>query len=317
MGLKFNPPPGWPVPYGFEPPPGWEPDPTWPLPPADWPLWMGRVASCPAPESLENPGYQPASLTEPRYDSEQVPGSPPGNVSPGYVAPGYGQGYGQGYGYGQPPAAGRGGTNGFAIASLVLSLVGGALLSVIFGIVALVQLRRQPQRGKGLAIAGLVISSLWFAVIAIGITIAVLGSATRSGSAAHALRNAGKSQVDVLSLRTGDCLQSPSLGRLTQGVSKVTGAACTKPHNAQIFVQFPAVGGSYPGRTALVREASKGCEARLRARVITSRITRAMRVEFFFPRQLSWLAGRRAITCFIVDAQRDLRVSLVKRGRAH
>ena len=44
MGLKFNPPPGWPLPWDFEPPPGWEPDPTWPPPPPGWPMWIGSGA---------------------------------------------------------------------------------------------------------------------------------------------------------------------------------------------------------------------------------------------------------------------------------
>lgn len=44
MGLKFNPPPGWPLPYDFEPWPGWEPDQAWPAPPPGWPLWIGSSA---------------------------------------------------------------------------------------------------------------------------------------------------------------------------------------------------------------------------------------------------------------------------------
>jgi hypothetical protein len=44
MGRKFNPPPGWPVHYGFEPPPGWQPDPDWPPAPPGWPLWIGSDA---------------------------------------------------------------------------------------------------------------------------------------------------------------------------------------------------------------------------------------------------------------------------------
>jgi hypothetical protein len=44
VGLKFNPPPGWPLPWDFEPPPGWEPDPDWPEPPPGWPLWIGSEA---------------------------------------------------------------------------------------------------------------------------------------------------------------------------------------------------------------------------------------------------------------------------------
>lgn len=44
MGAIFNPPPGWPVPYGFEPPPDWKPEPDWPPAPPNWPLWIGGNA---------------------------------------------------------------------------------------------------------------------------------------------------------------------------------------------------------------------------------------------------------------------------------
>src|SRR4051794_18131398 len=40
MGVRFNPPPGWPaVPKGWLPPPGWRPDPSWPPAPANWPFY--------------------------------------------------------------------------------------------------------------------------------------------------------------------------------------------------------------------------------------------------------------------------------------
>ena len=43
MGLRFNPPPGWPpAPEGFTPQPGWQPDPSWPTPPAGWQLWVSE-----------------------------------------------------------------------------------------------------------------------------------------------------------------------------------------------------------------------------------------------------------------------------------
>jgi hypothetical protein len=66
MGLKFNPPPGWPLPWDFEPPPGWEPDPAWPAPPPGWPFWIGSGApkvlyQVPA-ESAYVPGYMRESL---------------------------------------------------------------------------------------------------------------------------------------------------------------------------------------------------------------------------------------------------------------
>jgi Septum formation len=41
VGLRFNPPAGWPpAPAGFTPQPGWQPDPSWPPPPAGWQLWV-------------------------------------------------------------------------------------------------------------------------------------------------------------------------------------------------------------------------------------------------------------------------------------
>ena len=55
-------------------------------------------------------------------------------------------------------------TNGFAIAGFILSFFGG-LLGLIFSIVGLVQInRRGNQKGKGLAIAGIVISAVMMIV---------------------------------------------------------------------------------------------------------------------------------------------------------
>ncbi|MDR1799720.1 MAG: DUF4190 domain-containing protein [Bifidobacteriaceae bacterium] len=56
------------------------------------------------------------------------------------------------------------GTNGFAIAAFVLSLIGGTLLVWILGGVALSQIKRSGQAGRGLAIAGIVISIVEVAV---------------------------------------------------------------------------------------------------------------------------------------------------------
>ncbi len=49
-------------------------------------------------------------------------------------------------------------TNGFAIAAFVLSILGWVFLSIPFGLVALHQIKNRNESGRGLAIAGLVIS---------------------------------------------------------------------------------------------------------------------------------------------------------------
>jgi len=62
-------------------------------------------------------------------------------------------------------------TNGLAIASLVLALCGLGLLPVIFGHVALGQIKRSGDQGSGFAIAGLVIGYLTLVTVAIALLV--------------------------------------------------------------------------------------------------------------------------------------------------
>jgi hypothetical protein len=87
-----------------------------------------------------------------------------------------------------PPAArspGRPSTNGWAIASLVLGVLGGSLLAIVFGLVARSQIRRSGGRqgGLGLATAGIVLGCLWLVLIAIVVVLAVTGSFDDSNAA--------------------------------------------------------------------------------------------------------------------------------------
>jgi hypothetical protein len=85
------------------------------------------------------------------------------------------------------PAALAGPTNGFAIASLVLSLAWlggiGSLLGVVFGHVALRRINRArpPQAGRGLAVAGLVLGYV-FLVPALVVAGALIAGSMVQGS---------------------------------------------------------------------------------------------------------------------------------------
>jgi hypothetical protein len=94
------------------------------------------------------------------WDGRQWTGHVDGAVPPGALA---------------PP---RPSTNGWAIASLVLGVLGGSLLAIVFGLVARSQIRRSGgrQSGLGLATAGIVLGCLWLALIAIVVVLAVTGS---------------------------------------------------------------------------------------------------------------------------------------------
>jgi Domain of unknown function (DUF4190) len=113
-----------------------------------------------------------------------------GRVPPGYPPPAPG---GPPVAWAQPGFGGaprNAGTDGFAVASLVLGILPGSLLAIIFGIVALGRIRRDGTGGRGLAVAGIVFGCLWPTVV---IALAILGggSSVSQSSADGAVRSAG------------------------------------------------------------------------------------------------------------------------------
>ncbi len=290
MGVRFNPPPGWPPPpAGFVPPPGWQPDPSWPPPPPGWQLWIPDD-TVPAPAPM--PGPTPmAGVPDP---AGQVPYGGPPPAYPAGQAP-----------YGAPAPGTPPGTSGFAIASLVFGIIGGVLLSVIFGIIALVKIRANPQlRGKWMAVTGLVLSGLWLIVVVALIAIGLSAAPQRSASGQVTQPGA----TSVYSLRTGDCLQNPA-ARL--GITTVPVVPCSQRHNAQVFAVFAVAGSGYPGTAALQHQAAQGCHARIAGIINQSLVTNSMTLQYLFPESQSWAGGHRAITCLVVDSSADLTTSVL------
>jgi hypothetical protein len=116
------------------------------------------------------------------------------------------------------------GTNGWAVAAFILGILGGTILSMIFAIVALVQMKGRRERGRGLAIAALVVSGVWIAVIASLI--------------AYGISTQGKS-VRATELTTGDCVKDAYEGELPMWVKRVR---CDRPHFGEVFavLRLPA-----------------------------------------------------------------------------
>jgi hypothetical protein len=97
---------------------------------------------------------------------QQPEPAPPGWTPPtprqGGWAP---AGYGPPDGYPPPPWALRRPTNTLAVVSLVLAFVC-APAGLVLGIVARRQIRRTGEEGAGLALAGIIVGSLWTGLIA-------------------------------------------------------------------------------------------------------------------------------------------------------
>lgn len=58
-------------------------------------------------------------------------------------------------------------TDGFSVAALVTSLLGFNVIAIVLGIVGLNRTKNGAMAGRGMAIAGIVIGSLWFVAILI------------------------------------------------------------------------------------------------------------------------------------------------------
>jgi hypothetical protein len=315
VGLRFNPPPGWPpIPEGFTPQPGWEPDPSWPPPPPGWQLW---VSDDPAPSDTTPIQAVPA-------DQPGVPPLPSHGIGGSYGAMGASNGSSPngsgtaGVPYApytpyevqaEPPGSGR--MSGWAVASFALGLLPVFIVNAIFALVALRRIKRLGQRGRGFAIAGLALSGLWIILAILAVVGANTSTATRS-SATGVITHRGR--MNVFSLKIGDCFDNPA-GAKT--VHTVTAIPCDQPHNAQIYGKFKLSGSdlSYPGAAAVAQLARSGCNARTGS-VNKSLTSSAMSIRIFLPTQVAWITGQRTVNCMIVNPKADLTSSLLNSSPA-
>nr|WP_277349740.1 DUF4190 domain-containing protein [Planosporangium thailandense] len=236
-----------------------------------------------------------------------VPGAPAAQAAaPTLGAPPAGY-----WAYGPQPPVRRTDWNGFAIASFVLGLVGGVLLSVVFGVVALVKIRKTGQRGKGLAIAGLTLAGVWLLVIALVVVIGVATAIRSDRNAARAVTRPGV--VGIFTLRAGDCFRH---GPFTDGTStasaRVTVVPCTQSHNAEVIGLVSAGDeAEYPGSDALGQRAKGLCDEQLHSYVFDLlSLPAETGVRWYFPLESRWRLGLHDVTCFLASEQQSVTRSL-------
>jgi hypothetical protein len=203
--------------------------------------------------------------------------------------------------------------NGVAIAALVLGVLCFVpAVGLVLGLVALRQIRRKGERGKGLAVAGSVLSS-------VGLALWVLSLST--GAAAdfwQGFREAARGEGTAYALSEGQCFTTPS-GSL-QGVTyDVDVVPCEKEHDGEVFAVFDLPGGSYPGDDEITRSADDRCYA-FQDTYAMDRWALPADVDVYYltPTRQSWRAGDREITCLFgnTDEQGTLTGSLRNDARS-
>lgn len=226
-----------------------------------------------APGPPGEPPYQPPPGQYP------PPSYPPPSYPTAYPAQSYPPTYpyAQPYSYGQPPPQVQS-TSGFAIASLVFGILGGVLLSVIFGIIALGKTKPGGQRGRGMAIAGLALSGAWTLFLALAIVLAVM-------SPTHT--------VSALDAKVGQCLADVPTGTR---VSSLNTTGCEQPHAGEIVAVLTMPDGSFPAESVLKRYKDK-CRDALSSYSSTAMQDPNVDLAVMPPSEESWRHGDRAMVC--------------------
>lgn len=210
-----------------------------------------------------------------------------------------------GYGYPSPNPQVAKGTNGMAIAALVLGICGflfvTPIVGLVLGIISLAAVRRSGQRGKGMAISGIVLSSLWIALFA---TIIVVAGVTAQGpakrNASGDVVTAGK--VPIFDLHPKDCFTLPSglIGSTDSKVRTLSVKPCSTPHDGEAIGTFTSSDGSYPGDGAMRAEGASQCVKLLSGYLVDSEsMPHGSMVQYVIPNPQAWDQGERKVLCFM------------------
>jgi hypothetical protein len=189
------------------------------------------------------------------------------------------------------------GSNGLAIAALCCGIAGlfpvAAVVAIVLGVVALNQLKYRIQRGRGMAITGIVLGVLWL----LGWTVLVVAAVVTDEPARNASGAVTQtSDAYVEDLKAGDCFS----GAGRDEVDSVTILPCTSAHESQVVTIFAMPAGPWPGEDKVVAAAEKGCTEKADP-LITQRAYDDLSPSFIYPQDAFSWRGSREIIC-VVDA---------------
>ncbi|NXY94652.1 septum formation family protein [Streptomyces sp. BR123] len=200
-----------------------------------------------------------------------------------------------------------------AVVAFVMSLVCALpTVPLVLGLVALSQIRKTGEKGRGLAIAAIVIHAVTLAftvlVLALGLS-GVLGDgpAPRRDTSGR-VTTPGSS--DVQDIRKGDCFNTDDdLAKTqekegTQARFSVRTVPCGQPHEGEAYDVFDLENGAYPGEDKVVAIAEEKCGGKALTDYVgnASNLPKTLEVFYYYPQAASWTLGDREVTCFLGTA---------------
>ncbi len=260
------------------------------------------TAAEPAPQN-GYPGYPGYPGAPAPSGSAYAPGMPPSAAGTSPYAPGAASG--------NPER-----TNGVAIAAIIMGFVlpiGG----IIAGAVALAQIKRTGEKGRGLAIGGIiaggVITVLTILATVAFVLFAILGAGVAASSAdpfdlpaepgdgGVTIGPSEQAPGDLYTLAVGACLDDIPSGF----ISPSNLVDCAQPHTYEVFGSFFLDDGAFPGDDAIESSAYEGCDAAYPDYVGVTWDQSALAYSFVSPSEETWAEGDREISCLLYDPAVD------------
>ncbi|GGU09010.1 DUF4190 domain-containing protein [Streptomyces violascens] len=243
------------------------------------------------------PGQQPQ---EPQpgqgYGWPAPPQAPGGHPGPG-PGPYLGQPMNGGPWYPYPQAPQQPPVSGLAIGSLIAGILCCIPpLGLILGVVALGQIKKKGLRGKGMAVAGVVLSALSTLLLIVSIATGGLADGWRGFK--DGWNDSVSGTRSTLDLRKGDCFDVPG-GKLEREVVSVRTVPCKGKHDAEVSGSFRLnENGVYPGADAISTEADARCWEVEQAYAMDSwKIPAGAEPYYYTPSPKSWALGDHSVTC--------------------
>lgn len=179
-------------------------------------------------------------------------------------------------------------TNVLAILSLVFALC--FPVGLTLGIIALVQLRSGREKGKGLAIAGVVGSSAVGLLVMSFVVIGTVFNDELYGNRGP-VAQAGSNVV-------GTCMRDRG-GEVRSDV-----VDCSESHDEEVFAVRTEGDGAWPGGSTLNEETDSFCDSRFEDYVGTGYFDSDFDYGFYRPDEAEWERGERQVICVLT---RDVR----------
>jgi hypothetical protein len=196
-------------------------------------------------------------------------------------------------GYGAPARPQpTGPVNRFAIVSLVTGLIGLVPLGFIFGILAIRQINRTGERGRGHAVGGILTAGVWMYVIYMIVSVQAGLDGLKSVEDLVGRANAQQAQV---SLYPGVCVDEVH----GSSAAALTTVPCSTPHGAEVYSVFSLPSGRYPGVSSVRTDVEDRCEGDFER--YRSGANADMQIDYLYPESASAWAFDRGVICFAVD----------------